>query len=382
MAKEGVVIIAGPIGTFEYRGKQIVGVQLADIVAKVTALPEDTKVLRVKYDTPGGREDVGTNIYDYLMSLKPRLRIISEQIGMVGSIGTKPWFAGDDRIATRGMEFFVHNPWVPQLSGDADYVEAEAAKLRQSENSMRAFYMERTGITEEGIAPLMKAETTFKDEQAVELKFATELQEAHKIAAYTMKQTTKEKLNAVLAAFKNLLVEGEALSMAVELEDGKKVEVATEDISKLDGVAIFSVGEDGAPTQVPPADGDYKLKDGRVITVAGGVITATKGVPAPPADDAGEVALSAKLDSLLAATQNAKNLKSEVLAAIDQKFIELRNDIKGTHKPVAYTPEKEADLVAEWERSFKANEHAAMRKNEPEKYKLLYYAKFKKVPNI
>jgi ATP-dependent protease ClpP protease subunit len=391
--EEGLIMFVGPIGDFELsNGEKIKGIQLLDIVTKVMSFPETVKTIRIQYDTPGGRKDVGKNIYNYLLSLKPKYRIISEQIGMVGSIGTMPWFAGDDRIATRGEDFLIHNPWVPQFSGDADGAEELATSLRQTESELKAFYMERTGITDEGISPLMKAETKFRDEKAVEMKFATHLQEAHKIAAY-MKTETQSKFMSFLNAMESFFSRKE-LNMVVELEGGAKIAFATEDASKLEGVPAFTVDEAGNPSQVPAPDGDYKMTDGKVVTVAGGVVTkvvdaaAPAAPPAPPAPPVAfdELAFVGKFDSiLLAMREDAKErakLEDRIVAKVNEELTKLRSEIGGTHIPGTYKSENHTALVAEWERSYKANEHLAMRKNEPEKYKALYYAKFGKMPNI
>lgn len=383
MAKKAYIMIAGPIGKFKFQGQEIKGLQLKDVVAQVMKLDEDVTELWVQYDTIGGVRKVGKSIYNYLMSLKPKYTIVSEQLGLVASTGTEPWMAGDRRIATRGEKFAIHNPWMGNVTGDGDDLIAAGESAKVEEAEMVDFYMMHTGITEAGIRPLMKEETVFGDELAVDLGFATELQEAHKIAAY-MKKQNQDKLDAVLAAIKGFFLGDAVLNLVADLADGKKIAFATEDLTKLEGVAAFAVDETGNPTATPAADGVYPLKDGRKATVAAGKVTVVEGTPAaaPPADEAGEMALALKMDAILAAVKSQKDLKAEILASVKAEFTQLRSEIKGGHIPKEYESAKEADLIKEWYRSQEANEHLAMRKENPEKYKALFYAVFKKVPNL
>lgn len=384
--KEGVIMIYGPIGVFNMGSKVINGIKLLDVVTAAMSLGSDIETIRVKYDTPGGREDVGNEIYNYLLSLKPKYKIISEQVGMVGSIGTKPWFAGDERIATEGEEFFIHNPWVPQFSGDADAALALGSEMKETEERLASFYSEQTGVTLEGITPLMKAQTSFGAQKALELKFATKIQSAHKIAAY-MKQESKNKL---MKFFDSIIayLNDEVLNMIAELEDGSKIAFATEDLSKLEGVAAFAVGADGAPSQEPAPDGTYKFKDGKVVTVQGGKVTKVEGVnSAPePKPDATDEALATKLDALILSMKdteaNKKKVKDEILAEIDKRIVALKKEIRAPHVPLAYSPETETDLVAEYDRIWRANQFSKLKKEDPDKAKLLYYAKYKKELNF
>lgn len=357
------ISIIGPIGSFEHQGKQINGIQLVDIVAQVTALPKETTELVVEYDTPGGLKDVGLAIYNYLKSIQPRIAVTSKQIGDIGSIGTVAWFSGTKRMALKGKEFMIHNPWTMHAAGDAAAMAKVSESLKTTEDEMAAFYSEQTGITKEGIAPLMKAETSFGADKAVELKFATEIYEASKIAAYPhsnnnnpMAKTLKEQILALLGI----------------------VTVATAPPAELMGKPVQVDGK-------PALDGVY--------TVVGGVVTAlaeAQAQPATPPAATGAAAPPAAADmqkilALLEAQPKQDDAITAAVAAATKKFQDeitaLKKNIKTEHVPVGFTPETKADDVKEWDRSFKANEHMAMKKNEPEKYQRLFFAKYGRVPN-
>lgn len=351
--------IIGPIGSFEHNGKLINGIQLVDIVAQVSALPKETTELVVEFDTPGGMKDVGMAIYNYLKSIQPRIQVTSKQIGDIGSIGTVAWFAGTKRIAMKGKEFMIHNPWTLSASGDASQMAKVSESLKYSEEEMISFYSEQTGITKEGIAPLMKAETSFGADKAVELKFATEVYSLTQIAAYpnsnqntSMEKSLKEKLLALFG-----------------------VTVATAPPAELMGKPVTVDGK-------PAVDGKY--------TVVGGVVTLleeAQATPAatPPGGAAAPPAAMAEVIALLKAQPSQEAAIAAAVKAAEDKLtleiVALKKSIKTGHVPAAFTPETKADDVKEWDRSFKANEHMAMRKDDPEKYQRIFYAKYGRMPN-
>jgi ATP-dependent Clp protease, protease subunit len=390
--KQHNIYIVGPIGNFGIDGHEFKGVSLLSVVAQVAAAPEGTREIVVNIETPGGRKDVGDAIYNYLISLWGQYDVTMKQTGPIGSIGTKIWFGGKKRLALKGEKmWFIHNPWVANTSGNADALEAEAKELRASEEDLQNFYMSQTGLTKEALSPLMKAETEFSSDEAVSLKFATDVYMAHKIAAYKM--TTNKKENDAVSLLDRLLnvLKGNKLALVVELEGGKKLNAETEDASKLEGVAVSSVDDAGNPSQEPVKDGEMKLKDGRKITVAAGKITkveaATTAPAAAPAGE-GQQAMAGQLTELLnlmkaqkpgMTKEDVEKIVKETLAA---SLTEIKNGIKTSHTPPSGQSSTSAEDVKEWDRSFKAGEHMAMRKNDPEKYKRLYLAKYGKVPTI
>lgn len=375
------ISIIGPIGNFTYKGKEISGVQLADVIAAVSSTP-NLKELTVEYDTPGGSVSVGKAIFSYLKSIQPRITVISKQIGDIGSIGTVAWFSGSKRIAAKGInpetkkpfQFMAHNPWTPHTEGNADEVQREVDALRITESEMTDFYAEQTGITKEGVAPLMKAEYSFPAERAVELKFATETYEAQNIAAYKPTQnqmTPKDKEKETLVDALLALIKGK-----------KETPIAIAPPAALMGTPVMVNG-------VAAPDGLY--------TVVGGVVTALAEVPATAgadnpdnagtADPAAAAASTKKLDEMIALMKEQP--KAEVLIAavnklVDEKITGLKKQISGGggHVPEGFNPNTAVADAKEWDRSFRANEHKAMKRDNPEKYKALYYAKYGKVPNL
>jgi ATP-dependent protease ClpP protease subunit len=386
--KKGTIQIAGAIGSFKYGGKQINGVEHKDVVSQVQALGKDIDTLEVEIETPGGIKEVGDHIYNYLMSLKPGKRIIMKQIGPIGSIGTKIWFAGDERDALDSEDeknWFVHNPW-NTTEGDAKAHKAAADSLAAEEEDLRSFYMGQLGMTKEGIAPLLDAQTGFTGAEALALRFATKTHKALKTAAYMEKN---EKLEGVLDKILAWMEKGKgnpAKALILELGNGQKISAQTEDATKLEGIAVFTVDAQGAPTQVAPTDGPYELKDGRKITVAGGKVGAVTPASPANADNAANeqatAALNAKLDKVLAFIDGDSE-QAKIDKAVEKAVLAIRKEMKVTHRPGSFNYDgNKADDIKEWDRSFKANEHADMRANKPELYSKLYFAKHGKLPNL
>jgi ATP-dependent protease ClpP protease subunit len=375
--KEHEIILVGTVGE---------SINLVYVVAAVNAAPIGTQALRIKIDSPGGQVEAGDNIYSFLNSMRPKYRLITEQIGFIGSIATKLFGVGDDRIALRGEEFGIHNPWAV-IEGDADVFDETSKLLRQAEKNLTEFYMALTGLPEEAITPLMSATTFFDADMALSLGFATQVKDSLQIAANMKNKQSKfgKVIDALYALF-NEEEQPKPKNMAVELEDGTQVFVMTEDVSKLEGVQVFTLDETGNPTQVSPPDGDYKLKDGRSIKVEKGVITQVVAAPTeqPPTEQAPEeeVAVLAKLDKLTEILQKQEKFsKAEVMAAIEEKFNALRNEIKTTHTPSSGDTGTTAEDAAEWDKAFKENRLNKIKKDQPELYARLHFARWKKMPN-
>jgi hypothetical protein len=170
---------------------------------------------------------------------------------------------------------------------------------------------------------------------------------------YTM---LRDKINEVLKSFNlNLSVEEPAkvvLAKMMRLADGTEVGTSADDFAE--GVDVYVVIE-GEPTIAP--DGDHTLEDGRVISVAGGVITAiTKSEEEMSADvvaivsklaervNALETANAASAEALSAATKEKETLATK-LAEITSKFEKLSksqasSSVKDKATQVALAAEK------------------------------------------
>jgi ATP-dependent Clp protease protease subunit len=388
---EHKVLIVGPIGQFQQGdGSFINGVTLLDVVGQVTSAPKGTDTIVVQIESGGGLKEVGDQIYQYLISLKKKYKVRTEQIGMIASIATKIFGAGDERVAMDGEMFMIHNPWTI-VQGDAEQLQQTADALKNAERELLSFYVSLTGIPEEGLIPLLNNETEFDANTAYKLHFATSIEQKSNLKIAAMKNDSMNSLVNNLYAFLSRF-NGKPLATLVELEDSSKLYFETEDLSKLEGTAVYQVDAEGNPTTEPAPDGEHKLKDGRTITVSGGKVakvepaSAAPPAEAPkeaPAPSASEQALAAKMDAIAAALGSIEIMsKDEIVKAIDERFVALRNDLKVRHTPRNFVPENSKMDAAEWDKAFKENRIAAMKKNEPEQYQRLFFAKYGKMPNM
>ncbi len=370
------IAIMGPIGSFEYLGPNgqpvhVNGIQIADVVAQVAALPEQTSEIEVLMGTPGGLIPIGEAIHTYLLSLKPKYKLTMVQVDDIASIGTVIWFAGDKRLAALGANpktgkpyaFQPHNPWTPHKQGDAAALEAEAVRLREQESKMAAFYQEQTGLPADAILPIMKADYPFDAEKAVALKFATGTYEPLKHAAFQIPTPMKpEEKSSLLKSFLGML----------GMDAPGAPAPGTELISK-------PVMIDGKPAP----DGVY--------TIAGGVVTAiTPAAPAAPA--AGQAPAPAPAPAPVAMTPEtlSKALETTLESALkkqkeafDAEMLALKKQIKTTHVPAGpegYNPATQKEDADEWNKLHKSNGILALKKEDPAKYERLFFARYGKMP--
>lgn len=345
--KQGHIYIHGTIGSYlDEKGKEVKGVELLDVIAQVRA-QGDTKNLLCHIASPGGLVETGDQIYDYLVSLKKhgyKVDTITDTFPDpvsgkvfqgVGSIATKIFLAGDERIIIEGHEFFIHNPWTQPSAGDANQLALELESLRQSEAKLRAFYKQKTGVSEEGLKGLMDVETGMNAEQAVALGFATKKIAPVKVKAFARIKSTINMKKKLTPGQKFAAKMGEVLdqilgmnggikALDLPLEDGSSVSVSSEDPENLVGSDVTVTNEAGEVEVA--ADGEYKLADGRVIVVSEGKVAEVKTAEAD--DDAGDPGAPdvSALQAKIAALEKANAAQREELAAL--KAVDIDAKIK------------------------------------------------------
>jgi ATP-dependent Clp protease protease subunit len=343
---QGDIFIIGQIGSGqdEQTGAFLKGVELVDIIAQFRAIPISKKDIVVVIDSPGGYVDTGDSIYNYLESKKAEgYKITTVQRGIVGSIATKIFLAGDQRIVNDSQEFFIHNPLVQNVSGDANVMKSIASQLEESKQRLMQFYIGKTGNNQAAIEPLMNEETSLTADQAVALGFATKKVSTQKEYATIKKNMDFKKMfEDFKSEIKNMLPAPAPVaapvkaSMELKLADGSTVTSDAADASALRG----------SSTNAP--DGTHALADGSSIVVAGGKITEVKPAQAAPVEDKyvtvaqfQEFATMVK-DSLSAVVKPVADLK----ASVDTELVNIKNQIKGKHTPPTkqFAKQPESDI--------------------------------------
>lgn len=353
----GKILITGLIGSIEEDGKEIKGVELVDVISQVERQGSASS-FDVVINSPGGVEEVGSQIYDYLSSLSRPVRTIAR--GQCCSIATKIFLSGDKREVMEGCEFMIHNPWVT-IEGDAEYLTETSKYLRQVEASLISTYNEVTGLSKEAIAPLMKAETFFTIDQLIELRFATgrysesieapEQPTQLKAVAYTKKliknddkmadeKLTKEDfdkkfggLEAILNGIKSALKIGQV--KALVLQDATGAEINFPDLEE------GATPEVGAKATIDgkPAEGSYVMPslENATVTFAGGAVTEI--VPESTGDPEELAALKEQNEALKAENEALKGAQATLNTKVETFEKEVLNLKKSLGSSYNYNPE-------------------------------------------
>jgi ATP-dependent protease ClpP protease subunit len=316
---QGDIFIIGQIGSGqdEQTGAFVKGVELVDIIAQFRAIPETKKDIAVVIDSPGGYVDTGDSIYNYLESKKVEgYKITTIQRGIVGSIATKIFLAGDQRIVNDSQEFFIHNPLVQNISGDANVMQSIANQLEQSKQRLMHFYIGKTGNNQAAIEPLMDQETSLTADQAVALGFATK-----KVS--TQKEYATIKNNMDLKKWFD--------DFKTEIKNDIKGLLPT---APAPVAAVYEIGKPAPDLK----EGENPQPDGSVIVVSGGLVTEIKpSMPAQAQAATPEYVTVAQFQEF--ATMIKDSLKevvkpvSDLKASVDTQLIDIKNQIKGKHTP-------------------------------------------------
>lgn len=327
---KGIINIKGQIGS----DSQTRGVELVDVIMQAQAIPQDSKEVDILIESPGGFKDTGDQIYNYLLGLKAKYKLNTIQKGDVGSIATKIFMVGDNRILNSRYEFFIHNPWVSPGPVDANDAAQLAMYLQASKKDLLDFYAMSTGAETSALEPLMDLQTGLKADQAKALGFATEVVTDIQVFASVKKQNMKDKtaLEKLVESIQ-ALVKPSVKAMDIDLADGRKLSSDAQDAATM-------IGSKAMIDNAPAPDGDYPTKDGKVINVMGGVIAEVATKEAEVKEDAPVVAKIAALEasvkalaeSVSAFIESSKSQPS-VQSLIETQIKALRAEIVSDGRP-------------------------------------------------
>lgn len=343
--KKGLLKIIGGIGSYTSpEGKFVKGVDLVDVIAQVKSQGEvDGYTVIVK--SMGGLVSVGYDIYHYLRGLKkPITTIIDKQSA---SIATVVSLAGDkgQRWIIQGSEFFIHNPWITE-TGTADQLAETSSNIKETEKDLVSFYCDNTGITKEGIAPLMRNETALTPEDALKLGFVDKIitqEEANVLgveastgslekafALLNPKQfKTDETMKKEISTMKTLLASiAKKVGLKAEGDGPKALDWTTTDTAVV--VSFESAGDipaEGDAAMVdgkPAADGTYNFEGGYVVTVKDGKVASIIEAAADKTKEETPAALKLKITELEKANKELtdKNAANEAEIAEMAKTVE------------------------------------------------------------
>lgn len=318
----GNIYITRQIGSFD----GFKGVELLDVMKQVKEYPDAT-AYNVYIDSEGGLVDTGFDIYNYLISLGKPITTIGT--GMVASIATVIFMAGQTRYIQEGTRFMIHLPWDMPV-GNSYELQMVVDSLEQYNKRMVDFYKKALDIQEEGILPLLKNETWLTPEQLNTLGFTnSQVPQLTAVAKLKPKNNTnnnnmeltekdkgwlKEQLDAVAKLFKGK-------PKAKVLTDANGVSVDFTDVADDAAITVGMMATiDGAP-----AEGSYVMSDGNTYVFVAGELTEI--IEAEPTDDA-----AAKLAALEAENEALKAERDAALASVTEKENENKEIEKAFNK--------------------------------------------------
>lgn len=126
--------------------------------------------ITVRINSDGGDPYQALAMYNALRSCPSHIRTVNE--GMAASAASLLFMAGDVREMRPGSQLMIHEPEVGYM-GRAEELLRMADAVSKSRDSFAQIYADRSGNTKEYILAIMKAETYFSADEAVQKGFAT-----------------------------------------------------------------------------------------------------------------------------------------------------------------------------------------------------------------
>ena len=310
-------------------------VNLKDISNQLTNNKEaDTLIVHI--NSMGGDVYEGFAMHDVIRATGKK--IITQAEGLVASIATVVFLAGDERRITENSQLMIHNPW-GFAGGNADDVQKYADQLRKEEDRLAEFYASKTGQPVEVLKAMMNEETYLNADEAISKGFATEKVTQLKAVALINKfnmtekelnDKIEEKGNSILSKIKAFFKkQGLIQALVLKTADDKNLDFG-EDIQEAGDIQVGTpVTVDGAP-----AEGEFTMPDGTIYVCSGGKVTEIK---APAADPEPEDAVAKENETLKAQLKEAQDALASVKSDLEAFKAQITSDIKG-FKPEPPTP--------------------------------------------
>lgn len=333
---------------------------LAMLKRFIDGLEEDVTDIHVYINSGGGSVVEGWAIYDKLKTSGKKITTIGE--GIVGSIATIIFMAGNYRKLHENSRFFIHNPyWQPDSPTpmEADDLITLGESLQMEQKKILDFYVSQTGTNIEQLEPLMQKATDLTSVQAVEMGFANEIistsvnYKPYKLVAFVDATNNKPKqikmnkneqsVSWIKRSFTKLaaMINGVTLNMEMPVKDaeGKEVllyvESETEDLT---GKSAYLLDADGNETPAP--DGDYTDANGRVIKIAGGVVAEVVEAEAKKDENLDEPKMEDLIAKIAELEETKANLTNELESVKAEKtkseteFNAFKNEFESLKKVV------------------------------------------------
>lgn len=326
----GHVYISGAIGnSYEDDGITIKkkGFELIDLIEQIESLNESVEKTYIHVNSPGGYVSKGNSIAEFVSSLKNCFTIAE---GMCASIATKIHLSVplQNRSVQEGCDYIIHNPFLQQVTGDADELQKMADATKKIEEDLEGMYAKVTGLSKQALSGLMQLETALTPEQCVKFKFASSItkKEQQNVLALIYNEKTEEMKLSFKQRTANAMaaIKGEALphpvknntSVKNDKREAKALLLETDQGNITTPFGDIMEGDEALWDDGTPApDGTYivsttgvmqatgeTLEAGFAIVVSGGIISSITPVEGDADDDTENTVkdLKTKLDAEIA----------------------------------------------------------------------------------
>jgi ATP-dependent protease ClpP protease subunit len=281
--------------------------------------------LQLDISTLGGDLNTGLIIHDLLKAHKGKT--IANIVGLTASAGTVIALGCDEIQMSENALFLIHNGW-KTITGNIYDFEQGVDDMKKTDSIMVKIYHERTGLAPEKIITLMKQEDWMTAYEAKDLGFVDTVVQSQKIAASAVLEGAQGSINDVLLTklkekmkiFGKEKASNQVLN-TLTLADGSQLVFEGKSIAA--NVKVAPLGD------ATLEDGEYELKDGRKISVAGNVITEVKE-PEPEPELSGEQLMETVAEMLTAS-------EAKIEAMIEAKLKPLSAAVS-VHKPEKVQP--------------------------------------------
>lgn len=331
------------------------GTSFKDVDEFINGIPAGDDNIELLLHCDGGEVSEGWAIVDKLRSTGKKITATIE--GNCASMATVVLLAASERRAYPHASLLIHKPYYPEYTlADAyraDDLESLAASLRDDEQKMLDFYVERTGADRAELEALMNEDKFIGMERAKELGFIQTIIPAasasaggpnsaksaawkqqnsitnnqNSMATKTTKSEDKSVLRKALAAL--------AVALGLEAPQPVNYELNTE---SGDTITIDKPdGEDPAVGDSASPDGEHKMPDGTTIIIEDGIITEIRAAEGQGGEEPEPVAEGEDEKDVRIAELEAEN------AELKERIAELEQELEGA-KSVAKTSDEKRIL--------------------------------------
>lgn len=332
--KIGKIYITGTIGKFEGEENSDY-TELLDVISQVKMQP-DAEAFYVFINSGGGYVSEGFDIYDYLMSLKKPVHTIG--YGIVASIATVFFMAGETRELRPNTEFMIHLP-SGGVEGDSEEIAEYSRMMNETEDRIIKFYSKNTGLSKEALKPLLSKETWLDTTKAYELGFSNVETKKNEAVAYfnnlKNKKMSDKKFNEEDKNFLKAMFEGLQNALKPNKQEVKNLIIQDANGESIDFPEVTE-GEEiqvGAKATIDGADaaGEYVLPNGDTLVFIAGELTEIKTEEEEEEEENAEMQeLQDLVDSLTTEKEELTQQNEEVNTLLNEekeKTTELTNKL-------------------------------------------------------